>query len=231
VPAALRQVRAAGGQPGEPKQEPYGLVADCADDQGVAFALVEVPAPPQGRGKAAGRHGDLAYVTMEVTDASAARAFYGSVLGWRFSAGSVPDGWRVEKVLPMVGLVGGRELAMTVPMYRVDDIATAVQPVRAAGGTATAASRRYPGLHPVQKWPGPLEPGPHARAFAVGDEGLDPRTSAVKAVSRVSTTGERRNLRPTARDHRLEHARPRMGDGRAAGATPRGRPQSVWGHG
>jgi len=37
----------------------------------------------------------------------------------------------------MVGLHGGHDVATTVPMYRVDDIATAVDAVRRAGGTAT----------------------------------------------------------------------------------------------
>jgi predicted enzyme related to lactoylglutathione lyase len=70
-------------------------------------------------------------------NAAAARAFYGSVLGWRFEPGRVADGWQVLDVAPMTGLSGGHDRATTVPMYRVDDIATAVQRVRDAGGTAT----------------------------------------------------------------------------------------------
>ena len=38
---------------------------------------------------------------------------------------------------PMIGLSGGHERATAVPMWRVDDIATAVERVRAAGGNAT----------------------------------------------------------------------------------------------
>ena len=143
VVAAVERVRAAGGEAGETRSEPYGLVADCVDDQGVSFALVEVPPPGGGRRPAArGRHGDLAYVTMEVLDSRAARAFYGSVLGWRFTPGRVEDGWGPEDVVPMFGLVGGQERATIVPMYHVDDIAAAVERVRAAGGTATDPERQ-----------------------------------------------------------------------------------------
>jgi len=36
---ALRRVRSAGGRAGEPQRQPYGLIAECADDQGVTFRL------------------------------------------------------------------------------------------------------------------------------------------------------------------------------------------------
>ncbi|HEV3451369.1 MAG TPA: VOC family protein [Acidimicrobiia bacterium] len=139
VQEAAARVRASGGTATEPSQEPYGLLAECVDDQGVRFAVYE---PPGGVGAEPGppnrtRHGDLAYVTMEVVDAAAARSFYGSVLGWRFAPGRVEDGWQVDDVIPMVGMHGGHDVATGVPMYRVDDIAAAVDRVRAAGGTAT----------------------------------------------------------------------------------------------
>jgi uncharacterized glyoxalase superfamily protein PhnB len=139
VETAVERVRAAGGIAGEPGEEPYGLLAECTDDQGVAFAVFEPPggtssgaaAAPNGSG-----HGDLAYVTMEVAESARTRAFYGSVLGWRFQPGRVEDGWTVEDVAPMVGVAGGRD-AVAVPMYRVDDVAAAVERVREGGGTAT----------------------------------------------------------------------------------------------
>jgi predicted enzyme related to lactoylglutathione lyase len=138
IAAAL--VDAAGGTAGEPQPESYGLVCECTDDQGVRFALFEPPGgvssgPPAARGGL--RHGDLAYVTMEVPDSARTRAFYGSVLGWQFSAGSVPDGWQVTDVVPLTGVSGGHQNATTIPMYRVDDIEAAVPAVRALGGTAT----------------------------------------------------------------------------------------------
>jgi uncharacterized protein len=39
VPAAVERVRAAGGTSTEPAEMPYGITADCRDDQGVRFYL------------------------------------------------------------------------------------------------------------------------------------------------------------------------------------------------
>ena len=76
-------------------------------------------------------------MTMEVEDSRRARDFYAAVLDWRFSPGSVDDGFGVDDVVPMFGLSGGHPVAATVPLYRVDDIDRAVDRARAAGGTAT----------------------------------------------------------------------------------------------
>jgi uncharacterized glyoxalase superfamily protein PhnB len=140
VTAAASRVAAAGGSAEAPTAQPYGLVADCTDNQGTPFALYQ---PPEGVGTSSAasrtgeRQGDLAYVTMEVVDSAQARAFYGRVLGWRFSSGSIADGWQVDDVTPMIGLSGGHPTATTVPMYRVGDIAATVEIVKDAGGTAT----------------------------------------------------------------------------------------------
>jgi uncharacterized glyoxalase superfamily protein PhnB len=144
--SAIERVRSAGGTAEEPHVEPYGRISECVDDQGVQFALFVPPetgsdqtAATTAAGDSAGAstQGNLAYVTMEVPDSARTRAFYGSVLGWRFNPGSVEDGWQVEDVSPMVGISGGHQVATTVPMYQVDDIATAVEVVRGAGGIAT----------------------------------------------------------------------------------------------
>lgn len=150
VDAAVHRVRDAGGQADEPVAEPYGRVANCVDDQRTPFALIEL-APSDGartgvRPVNGVRPGDLAYVTLEVTDTSRARAFYGTVLGWQFSPGRVEDGWGVGDIMPMTGLGGGRAQATGVPMYRVDDIEAAVSRVRAAGGTATEAESQPYGI-------------------------------------------------------------------------------------
>jgi uncharacterized glyoxalase superfamily protein PhnB len=39
IAAAVRRVRAAGGRAGEPEHKPYGLLAECTDDQGGTFRL------------------------------------------------------------------------------------------------------------------------------------------------------------------------------------------------
>lgn len=134
---AVERVRASGGRAGDPQPAPYGLVAECVDDQGTAFALYQ---PPGGTGTqlpaAAGEgQGDLVYVTYEVVDSEKTRAFYGQVLGWAFTAGGVEDGWQV--IGANGGLQGGHPQATTLPMWRVSDLAAAAERVRAAGGTAT----------------------------------------------------------------------------------------------
>ena len=136
IDAAVERVRAAGGQAGEPTAQPYGVVADCVDDQGVAFAVFALSGGAQPPGRPA-RDGEVGYVVLEVVDSARTRAFYGAVAGWRFRPGRIADGWQVEDVEPMVGISGGHQQATGVPMYRVGDIAAAVQRVRAAGGVAT----------------------------------------------------------------------------------------------
>jgi predicted enzyme related to lactoylglutathione lyase len=42
--SAVAQVRAAGGTSTEPHREPYGLMAECTDDQGIRFSLGQFPA-------------------------------------------------------------------------------------------------------------------------------------------------------------------------------------------
>jgi predicted enzyme related to lactoylglutathione lyase len=150
VAAAVR-VRAAGGQAGDPVQRPYGLVADCTDNQGTRFAVHQYPAAGQPGAAAAGpaaapRDGDLAYITFEVADSRLARDFYGAVLGWRFAPGSIADGWQVEGTTPMAGLSGGHAEATTVPMWRVADLQATVGRVRAAGGTAAEPRQEPYGL-------------------------------------------------------------------------------------
>jgi predicted enzyme related to lactoylglutathione lyase len=39
IAAAVERVRVAGGSAGEPERRPFGLLADCADDQGLPFHL------------------------------------------------------------------------------------------------------------------------------------------------------------------------------------------------
>jgi uncharacterized protein len=157
--AAAARVRAAGGQAGDPIERPYGLVAECTDDQGARFAVHQYPAAsPPGVGAAgeagaaaagpaaAPRDGDLAYITFEVVDSRRARDFYGAVLGWRFTHGRIADGWQVEGTTPMAGLSGGHAESTTVPMWRVADLRAAVGRVRAAGGTATEPQQEPYGL-------------------------------------------------------------------------------------
>lgn len=149
IAAAVERVRAAGGTAAAATPGHGGLIADCEDDAGTAFALYQ-PAgdlPGSERPAANGtRPGDLAYLTLEVSDPARARAFYGAVLGWTFRPGRADQGAEVEDVVPMTGMHGGHPVAAGVPMWRVDDIDAAVRRVRRAGGTATEPVRQPYGL-------------------------------------------------------------------------------------
>jgi predicted enzyme related to lactoylglutathione lyase len=146
VAAAVERIRAAGGEAGEPTVEPFGLAADCLDDQGTRFSVYQFE-PGAARPPADGNNpGNLAYLTLLVVDSVRARAFYGSVLGWSFVPGRIEDGWQVQDVAPMTGLSGGHDRAAGVPMWQVEDIATAVARVRSAGGTATDPERQPYGI-------------------------------------------------------------------------------------
>jgi predicted enzyme related to lactoylglutathione lyase len=148
IDAGVERVMAAGGTASEPRTEAHGRIADCVDDQGSPFALYQ---PPDGDlvvrpAENGTQPGDLGYVTIEVLDSARTRAFYQSVLGWRFSPGRVGDGWNVEQVVPMTGMHGGNQQATTVPMYRVEDIDAAISRIRTAGGSAPEPDRQFYGL-------------------------------------------------------------------------------------
>ncbi|HEU5156738.1 MAG TPA: VOC family protein [Streptosporangiaceae bacterium] len=148
---AVERVRAAGGRADEPTREPHGLIANCVDDQGMPFALYELVPGEEAPGvPARSRHGEICYLTIEVPDSARFRAFYGAVLGWEFVPGQAEDGWsarnRGEEVHFMTGMQGGHARSTVVPMFVVDDIVSAVERVRAAGGTATEPDRKPYGV-------------------------------------------------------------------------------------
>ena len=77
----------------------------------------------------------VGYAWLTVPDPDRAAAFYAAVLGWEYEPGYAPGGRNVVgRSLPMgIGRgEGGWHLS-----YAVDDVAAAVERVRAAGGTAT----------------------------------------------------------------------------------------------
>lgn len=141
VRAAVERVRAAGGEAAALEDRPYGPAADCVDDQGVAFSLHQADGAGSRPPANGGGPGDLSYLTLEVVDSAKTRAFYGAVLGWTFAPGRMADGWTVQGVVPMTGMHGGNAEHTAVPMWKVDDVAAAVERVRAAGGTATEPER------------------------------------------------------------------------------------------
>ena len=133
VDAAVTLVRAAGGTAQDPTNTPYGRLADCVDDQGVPFALTSGGTPPDPT-----EPGGLHHLELRVPDATAARAFYSTVLGWRFVPGTRPGYWHMTSAgtmtRPVMGLSGGHREAVVVPTFTVPDLAAAADAVRAAGG-------------------------------------------------------------------------------------------------
>jgi len=143
VDATVRGARAVGAQvEREPGDEPYGRVAVLVDPFGHRWLLNQPPARATRY-----RQGDVAYATLEVADAERARQFYGAVLGWQFSSGSLPGAWNVDAARPVVGLWGRSDLEPQVQLcYRVDDVAAAAERVRACGGAAGGVDRKPYGL-------------------------------------------------------------------------------------
>ncbi|TWF79648.1 putative glyoxalase superfamily protein PhnB [Pseudonocardia hierapolitana] len=147
VDAAAELVRAAGGTAAEPGDRSYGRAAECVDDQGLPFTLVA----PSGGGprRSPDGPGELDYALLRVPDTTRARAFYGTVLGWRFRPGTGPGYWHPEVAggpsAPGSGLEGGHADAVVVPWFRVPDLDTALTAVQQAGGRAVGPVRHQRG--------------------------------------------------------------------------------------
>jgi predicted enzyme related to lactoylglutathione lyase len=85
------------------------------------------------------RQGDVGYAWLTVPDPDRAAEFYAAVLGWTYA----PGGRQVEGQSLPIG-IGPGEPGWHVS-YAVDDVAAAVERVRAAGGTATGPEDRWGG--------------------------------------------------------------------------------------
>ncbi|QFU85336.1 VOC family protein [Amycolatopsis sp. YIM 10] len=128
---------------GEVEDRGHGLTGRIKDPYGQRWLINPAPARPFENGPEI-RHGHALYFTFQVPDDAAAKAFYGSVLGWQFSPGSVPDAWGIEGHGLQGGLWGGDRQAGWKLMYAVDDLAAAVDRVRAAGGRIVEGPKREP---------------------------------------------------------------------------------------
>ena len=125
----------------EPADQPYGRAAVIVDPFGHRWILMRRPA-----GATRLRQGDVANVAMTAPDTDRARAFYEAVLQVPFSMGH-PGLWRTDATNPPLGIFPARDAEPQVQLsYRVDDIAAAVERVRAAGGRAGEPERRPFGL-------------------------------------------------------------------------------------
>ncbi len=118
----------------DPTDYPYGRIAVLVDPFGHRWMLNTAPARATRV-----RAGEVGYITKVVRDAETAKAFYGAVLGWTFTPGSVEHGWQVAE--QHLGLWGGGEPRVDL-CFRVGDLPAALDRVRAAGGTAGAVDRK-----------------------------------------------------------------------------------------
>ncbi|WP_349269770.1 VOC family protein [Mycolicibacterium parafortuitum] len=132
---ARESITAGGGTVDEVTEFDFGSVMGAKDPSGLDFAVFR-PRPDEPRPSLNGDGpGELSYITYQVPDSAAFRAFYSRVLFWTFEPGRIDDGWAVVGSHPMAGAAGGNPEAVTVPMWTVADIDEAVARVREAGGT------------------------------------------------------------------------------------------------
>jgi uncharacterized glyoxalase superfamily protein PhnB len=125
----------------EPADQPYGRSSVVVDPFGHRWILLRRPARATRL-----RQGDVANVMMVARDAHRAMEFYQAVLRVPFSAGH-PGAWRTEETRPPLGVSSRPGAEPQVQLsYRVDDIAAAVERVRAAGGRADEPVRMPYGL-------------------------------------------------------------------------------------
>jgi len=141
---ARRAIVDGGGAVGDEQQFDFGTVLDATDPQGIAFAVFQPGAgEPRPALNGAGP-GELSYITYEVPDSTAFKAFYSGVLFWTFEPGRIDDGWGVQQTHPMAGVAGGSATTVTVPMWTVEDVDAAVARVRQAGGTIIEEPSQQP---------------------------------------------------------------------------------------
>lgn len=132
---ARRSIVDGGGTVGQPQDFDFGTVLDATDPTGTSFAVFR-PAPGTPRPALNGTGpGELSYITYQIPDSGAFKAFYSRLLFWTFEPGRIHDGWAVREAHPMSGCAGGNAEAVIVPMWTVADIDAAVARVREAGGT------------------------------------------------------------------------------------------------
>lgn len=126
-----------------PADSPYGRQAVIRDPAGHRWMFMAVPAPavavPLSPGDDPIREGDAVHASIWTRDPRRARAFYRTVLGWEVSSYD-----------PARQQVVGQGMTLSIAptdgeptlfcSYAVDDIAAAIERVRAAGGSADEPS-------------------------------------------------------------------------------------------
>jgi uncharacterized glyoxalase superfamily protein PhnB len=125
----------------EPADQPYGRASVLVDPFGHRWILLRRPWRAIRP-----RQGDVANVTILAPDTGRAKEFYEAVLQVPFSSGH-PGAWRTDQTTPRLGILPSHGAEPEVQLsYRVDDLATAVERVRTAGGHADEPERKPYGL-------------------------------------------------------------------------------------
>jgi uncharacterized glyoxalase superfamily protein PhnB len=142
VDATTQRARHAGAAvEREASDQPYGRRSAIVDPFGHRWILLTPPADQTRL-----RQGDVANVAMIARDARRAMEFYQAVLQVPFSPAH-RDVWRTEAISPPMSIFpSDGEVTQVQLSYRVDDIAAAIERVRAAGGHADEPTRRAFGL-------------------------------------------------------------------------------------
>ncbi|SEF30279.1 Uncharacterized conserved protein PhnB, glyoxalase superfamily [Amycolatopsis pretoriensis] len=107
---------------------PYGRGGSFRDPFGQRWLVSQAaPARPAP-------HGSAMYFTLQVPEAEPAKSFYGAVLGWEFTPGSVSDAWGFSGPGLEGGLWAGDRQVGWKLMYAVEDLESALTRVREQGG-------------------------------------------------------------------------------------------------
>lgn len=120
-----------------PADQPHGHRHGVVIDPYGHRWMLSTPIAAGAAGATPAWEGRIGYFTLGVPDSARARAFYGGVFGWRFEAGSVPEGFHIPNTSPPGGLAGGTEPAGITLYFAVADIHAAVARVREFGGEAS----------------------------------------------------------------------------------------------
>jgi uncharacterized glyoxalase superfamily protein PhnB len=124
-----------------PADQPYGRGSVIVDPFGHRWFLLRPPASATRL-----RQGDVANITMRAPDAQRAKEFYEAVLLVPFTAGH-PGTWRSWETRPPIGIWSTPDEEPRAQLsFRVDDLAAAIERVRAAGGRAGDPTRMPHGL-------------------------------------------------------------------------------------
>ncbi len=131
-----------------------GRMQMMKDPQGAAFYIIQ-PTPREGRPEAAPEVGEASWHELMTTDAPAAMKFYSEVFGWRPS--ETLDMGQMGKYHMFNrphGMIGGMmnkppEMAQVPPhwmiYFRVPDINTAIERIKANGGKILNGPMEVPG--------------------------------------------------------------------------------------